>query len=191
MEIPATPAAFLTEFLPALVRSRDLGDATSVGSITVNVLGEGTWSLRLEGGELEVESAKMDDALVQLSLEAQDFEPLVVEPLRAFELEVQGSAHSGASKIFAQDPQVASAVRHLPGSVLLEIKDGDRRRRVLVTPGVRNADFDTADCVVSCDISDYLAVAGGQEPAMQLFLSGRLTVTGNVQLALALSGLFA
>lgn len=190
MHVPSAPGPFLTEFLPALAARASLAGVTSVGSITV-VVGEESWNLRLAAGKLEVAHVHEEDAFARIAIPPDDFAPLISEPIAARGSTLPSTVPAGAFKLFAQDPRIASAMRHLPGSVLLEVRDGENRRRILITPGLRAADFDSAECVISCDMEDYLDAATGRTPPMQLFMSGKLTLTGNVQLAMALSGLFA
>ena len=81
-------------------------------------------------------------------------------------------------------------VRHVPGSVLFVARDGERRHRLLVTPGRRVADLSSAECTIEVAKSDLIGADGKGVPPMQLFVAGKLRITGNIQIAMALAGIF-
>ncbi|MBM4361503.1 MAG: SCP2 sterol-binding domain-containing protein, partial [Deltaproteobacteria bacterium] len=88
-------------------------------------------------------------------------------------------------------PDTARLIRHVPGSVLVRVADAGAARRLLVTPGRRAARFEDAACTIDCSLSDLEdARAAGLSP-MQLFAQGKLRISGNVQIALALSAVLA
>jgi hypothetical protein len=189
-DIPEDPEVFVERYLPS--RAAALGDElsgiTSIGSVVLRVADAGTWSLRLVDGALEASRGMDDDALLQLTIGETDFVPLVVESLRRAEPARAGS-RPRALRALAIDARTARGLRHMPGSVLFVVVDGAAERRVLLTPGVGPAAFERADCTVTCGMEDYRSLQAGNADPMQLFASGRLRLSGNVQLALALSGL--
>jgi putative sterol carrier protein len=89
------------------------------------------------------------------------------------------------------DPETARLVRHVPGSLLFVLKEGDAKRRLLVTPGRRVADLDKAACTIECRMADFVAAEAGGVSPMQLFTSGKLRISGNLQIAMALAGVLA
>lgn len=192
---PSDPKSFFTHYLPArLAASPELASGiTSVGSVTCRILGDGEWSLRLEDGVLEVFAGSEDDVMLQVTVPAEDFEVLVVEPTRAI---ANGPPRpvphgGGALAALAVSAETARLVRRVPGSVLFIARDGDARRRLLVTPGRRSADMDSADCTIECALSDIVEMREKGGSPMQLFTLGKLRLKGNIQIAMALAGVFA
>lgn len=193
--VPPGPEEFFTRYLPGrLAASPELATGiTSVGSVTCRVLGAGEWSLRLNDGVLEVTRGMEEDVMLQVTLPAEDFETLVLTPTR----EIASGPHKpiphggGALAALAVNAETARLVRRVPGSVLFVAKDGEARRTVLVTPGIRAADLDSADCTIECALEDVVAMRAKRGSPMQLFTAGKLRLRGNVQIAMALAGVFA
>jgi hypothetical protein len=179
---------FIERTLPELLERGSLPPVSSVGSVTVRVPGVGEWSLRIDEGRLVVTRALEDDVIVQLTIPADDFCPLIVQGVQRASDPVK--AGRAFLKALSLDAETARLIRHVPGSILLEARDGPHVRKLLFTPGRRAANLDAADCTISCALSDLEAVQAGRARGMDLFTSGKLTLRGNVQLALALSGLF-
>ena len=84
-DIPSSPAAFFTSYLPARLAQVSLPRAASVGSVVFAVPGSGAYSFRLEGGKLAVESNARADAIVTVTIPAESFDPLVVRGAAALE----------------------------------------------------------------------------------------------------------
>jgi hypothetical protein len=190
---PPRPEGFFSDYLPrqfALVRAHAAGKS-SVGSLLFRVPEAGEWSLRLSDGELEVARGMEDDVMLQVTVALADFDVLVVEPVERI-IAAGGTAgpRGGSLRALLADAETARLVRHVPGSVLFVVKDVDDSRRMLVTPGRRPAEMDKAACTISCAIDDFFAAQSGAIPPMTLFAQGKLRVTGNVQIALALSAVF-
>jgi hypothetical protein len=188
--IPLEPEEFFSSYLPnrfAPVKNTYAGK-TSVDSVAFRV-GDAAWSYRLVDGELQMTREVEDDVVLQVSVPADDFVPLLVA---ASERRRTGASATGlpASSFRALkiDAETARLVRRVPGSVLFVARDGSDERRLLVTPGRRSTDFAAADCIIECDLDDFVrAESGGAQAAMQLFVAGKLRVKGNVQIAMALS----
>lgn len=172
--------------LAAVLRNR-----SSVGSVAFHVEGAGTWSLRLLDGVLEVGRDVEDDVVLQLLVTLDDFGPLVVSSVEQLsEDESSLAGRMSALKALSVDAETARLVRHVPGSVLLVVRDGDVRRRLLLSPGRREPNLDQADCTIECEYGDLLDVQAGRQDAMSLFVAGKLKLSGNVQIAMAMSSLF-
>lgn len=193
--VPSDPEEFFTRYLPGqLAGLPELATGiTSIGSVTCRVLGAGVWSLRLNDGVLEVTRGMEEDVMLQVTLPLEDFEVLVLTPTREIVSGPQKPiAHGGgALAALAVSAETARLVRRVPGSVLFVAKDGEARRRLLVTPGVRAADLESADCTIECALEDVVAMRAKGGSPMQLFTAGKLRLRGNVQLAMALAGVFA
>ena len=193
--VPSDPEAFFVRYLPGqLAASPELATGiTSIGSVTCRVLGAGEWSLRLNDGVLEVTRGMEDDVMLQVTMPAPDFEVLVLEPTRALvNAPPRPIPHGGgALAALAVSAETARLVRRVPGSVLFVAADGDARRRLLVTPGRRVADLDSAECTIECLLEDVVTMREKGGSPLQLFTAGKLRMKGNVQIAMALAGVFA
>jgi len=190
--VPSDPDAFFTSYLPArhAEAAARIAVTNSVGSVTARVLDAGEWSLRIDAGALRVVRGSDDDVMLQVTVTRADFEVLVREPLSAADVGRAPFARMGPLRALAADPETARLVRHVPGSVLLVAHDGPARHRLLLTPGRRKADLAAAECTIDCTLDDLRAAQAGVLPPMQLFVSGKLKIGGNVQIAMALAGIF-
>lgn len=189
--VPSDPDAFFTSYLPARFAevAAQLGVKASVGSVTARVLDAGEWSLRIDEGVLRIARGAEDDVMLQLTVTRADFDVLVREPL-AEAGEKARLVRVGPLRALAANPETARLVRHVPGSVLLVARDGPTKHRLLMTPGRRQADLERPDCTIDCALDDLRAANAGAVAPMQLFTSGKLRISGNVQIAMALAGLF-
>jgi hypothetical protein len=185
---PDSPAEFIEVYLPEVARSVPLPATSSIGSLTLRVLDAGEWSLRVDAGALSVTRCQEDDVVVQLTVPSADFGPLIVEGARR--AEDPARAGRGLLRALSLDAETARLIRHVPGSILLEARAGDRSHRLLFTPGRRTATLQSPECTIRCSLDDLVAVQTGMARGLDLFTSGRLQLSGNVQIALALSGLF-
>lgn len=191
---PSEPESFFCDYLPARFAAVAGGTAagvTSVGSLTFRVPSVGEWTLRLREGSLEVTRGMEDDVMLQVTIPEPDFSVLLVEPAERLAARgVTPSPRGTSLRALGADPETARLVRHVPGSLLFKVKDGPEVRCMLVTPGRRAATFEGAACTIECGIDDFLGAQAGGVPPMQLFVAGKLRITGNPQIAMALAAVF-
>jgi len=183
---------FVEDYLPS--RFAELGGnqppITSRASGVFRVVGSGEWSLRLEAGRLEIEKGMRDDCALQLSLHADDLEPLVKRLLDAAS-ESLGSLAASSLTALNWDEETVGLVKNIPGSALVLVHDDGADRQLLITPGHGLADFAAAACRIECRMSDLLEAQAKRESAMQLFMDGKILLHGDAQIALALGGVLA
>jgi hypothetical protein len=130
--------------------------------------------------------------MLQVTIPAEDFAVLISESVdRSVSRASSQSPNPGPLKALVAKPDTARMVRHVPGSLLFVARDGDIRRRILVTPGIRKASLESAECTIECALADMVDAQTKGLPPMQLFVAGKLKLTGNVQIAMALAGAFA
>jgi hypothetical protein len=189
--VPSEPDVFFTSYLPGRFAeaAAQLGVTRSVGSVTARVVDAGEWSLRIDDGALRVTRGADDDVMLQLTVSRADFDVLVREPLSQVDARAP-LTRVGPLRALAANPETARLVRHVPGSVLLVARDGPVEHRLLMTPGRRKAELASPDCTITCALDDLQAAYAGKVAPMQLFTSGKLRITGNVQIAMALAGMF-
>lgn len=194
MSVPSEPRAFFTEYLPAKVAAlkEKLAGKSSTGCLTFRVIGEGEWSLRITDGELVVRDGMDDDVIVQVSVPADDFVPLVVAGAREQEgKDIVPEKQVMAYKALSAPADRVKLVRSVPGSMAFVIRDGDTERRLAVTPGAQPHKIDAPDCRVECAMLDFVDMQSGKQQALQLVMQGRMKMVGNPQIPMALTGVFA
>ena len=209
MIVPDPPERFLVEFLPSFVAElgaapepaspRDEGRrarrSPSGAGIAVRVVGVGEWTLRLSDRKLLVASGVAEDVALQLSLRGEDFTPLIVAPVRRALETAPDSARALAARSFWTrlgrfDDETVDLLRRQDGRILVRIDDAGTSRNVALTPGVQQYSLDTAECCIDCELSALHEVQAKRQNPLDLFYEGRIRITGDAQIALAMAGLF-
>lgn len=187
--VPTDPTRFFAKFLPgAYERIREqFVHYSSPGSFGIRI-GMQAWSLRINDGSLEVTQSAEPDALMSLATSPGDFAALCSL------IAEDDSASDFPSAPFMWDAETAALVRQLPGLIVVEIEQDAASFRLVIGPGSRSTpdhELSDSDCRVRCKMSDLVEVRRGKQSPMQLFLDGKLQLSGNVQIALALGGLLS
>jgi putative sterol carrier protein len=190
MTVPRSPADFFEHYVPARFEDhqQSLGPVSSSGSLSFSVFETVQYSFRIEGGRLVVEHGVAQDCILQLSVSHEDFQAVVVraaeEQQRAIGSQVL------AFKALLADAERIALIRKSSGTLDLAIRDAKTVHHVFVTPGSAAPNLEAPACAVHCELPDFLALQAGTQHPMQLVMSGRIRITGNAHLAMALSGVF-
>ncbi len=193
MTVPETPAQFFTEYVPARFESVKSGLAgkTSAGSMVFRVEGVGEWSMRLENGELRVQDGTQDDVIIQVTMSADDFGPIMVQGAVMQEGEtVKPEQQVMAFKALTVDSERAKLVKNIAGTVAFVIDDAGKKHQLAITPGTGAPKLDAPDCRLECKMSDFIDMQTGKQNPMQLAMSGKIKIVGNAQIPMALSSVF-
>lgn len=192
MDIPEKPLDFFTQYVPA--RFAEMKDAlagkTSSGSMTFHIGGtEQSWSFRVRDGGLLIEDGVQDDVVIQVTVPEKDFVAIVVDGARHHEGKVSDSVL--AFRALNIEEEKVNMVRNVQGTVAFIITDDDEERRLAITPGKATPAIDAPDCRLECQMSDFIDMQTGKVQPMQLAMSGKLRMVGNVQIPMALSAVLA
>lgn len=207
MIIPESPERFFLELLPALFAAQlgavepDPAGARprrepSGAGVVARVVGAGEWTLRLVERELRVTPGVAPDAALQLSLRAEDFVPLVVEPMRRALAAEEGApgAALAARSLWARlgrfDEETAELLRRQEGRILIRVEDAGTPRVVALTPGTAEWSLDSAECFIDCELTALHEVQARRTNPLDLFYDGHIRITGDAKIALAMAGLF-
>jgi predicted lipid carrier protein YhbT len=193
MSVPSDPKEFFTRYVPERFAAvvADFTGKTSAGSLAFDIGEAGAWSFRLENGALAVEPGVAADAILRISVAPADFEPLVVKSAARF----AGAPAALERQLIALraldlDAERAQLIRGIAGSVAIVVVDQGVPSRIVLTPGSAAPNLDAPDCELSVDLEDFLALQQGRQNPIELLMANRLRISGNAQIALALSGLF-
>jgi putative sterol carrier protein len=192
-DVPESPKEFFTEYVPA--RFEDMKDQleghTSAGSIVFHV-GDEAWHFRLSGGELELGEGMTDDAILQVTVGADDFESIMVEGARMQEGDDAAPENEVmAFRAVTIAAEKANLVRNVKGNVAFHINDDGEVRQLTITPGVQERNAETPDCKLELLMSDFIEMQTGKANPMQLTMSGKMKIVGNPQIPMALSAVFS
>ncbi len=153
MSVPDSPAEFFTQYIPQRFEAVKAGLAgkSSSGCMTFRVLDGGEWSLRLTDGELSISEGMEDDAIIQITVSGQDFQPIFVQSAVQQEGEpIKPEAQVMAFKALTIDSERAKLVRDVVGSVAFVVADGDNFHKLIITPGTAAPKLEDADCRLEC-----------------------------------------
>lgn len=192
-DVPETPKEFFTGYIPRRFESvkQALAGKSSSGSMVFRVQGAGEWSMRLNAGELVVESGQQDDVILQVTVSQDDFKPIFVQGAVMQEGEpIRPEQQVMAFKALTADEERAKLVRGISGTVAFVIDDGGEQHMLAITPGSAAPKLDAPDCRLECKMSDFIDMQTGKQNPMQLAMSGKIRIVGNAQIPMALSGVF-
>jgi putative sterol carrier protein len=171
-----------------------LGAVTSPGAVVFRVGERPPMAVRLAAGTLAIDEGLPADAIVQVSLADADFEPILV---RGAELihELDGGASANPDrqlavlKALTLDRERIDLIRGVQGSVAFVLAAGTAEHRVVLTPGSATPNLAATECTVRCAISDFLAMQRGAANPFELMMNGKIQISGNAQIPMALSAL--
>jgi hypothetical protein len=191
-EVPSSPEAFFSQYIPARFASLTGFEAvSSPGSIVFAVPGAGAWAFRMRAGRLLQEPGDVTDAVVRITVPEESFEPIVVrgtERLAALDLSLERQMI--AFRALTLDAERAAMIRSVAGSVSFAVLDGASTHRVYVTPGGGEPNVARPECEVSCEADAFWGLQTGTTNPLELLMSGKLRISGDAQIPMALSSLF-
>ncbi|HET9956031.1 MAG TPA: SCP2 sterol-binding domain-containing protein [Polyangiaceae bacterium] len=196
--IPRSPQDFFQIWLPSAfgpVAAKPSGSGqtsappNSPGALVFWIGDEAPFALRLSAGKLRVERALAPDCVVQVILSEADFEPVIVRGAEA--LMAQGNPEKQLSVLHALslDKERVELIRGVPGSVAFVLPAGAVEHRIVLTPGVRPKALGPTECTVRCALNDFLGMQRGEANPFDLMMNGRLQISGDAQIPMALSSL--
>ena len=190
--IPHDPEQFFRIWLPETFAPGALGLASNSapGAVVFRIGTRESLAVRLSGGAIATANGVPEDTIVQVSLDEQDFGPVIV---RGAEL----LAASGAEdqrlfvlKALTLESDRVELIRGVPGSVAFVLSEGATQHRIVLTPGTRPPPSE-AECTVRCALSDFLALQRGEANPFELMMNGKIQIAGDAQIPLALSSLLS
>lgn len=193
-QVPRDPDTFFRTYVrESFSELREtLGEVSSPGAVVFRIGARAPLAVRLTRGELEVNEGLPEDAIVQITLSDEDFEPILV---RGAELLLeQAGAQSperrlAVLKALTLDPERIELIRGVRGSVAFVLTDDAREHRVVITPSNSEPSLEASECTVRCKLADFLAMQRGAANPFELMMNGKIQISGDAQIPMALSSL--
>ncbi|MGC4091832.1 MAG: SCP2 sterol-binding domain-containing protein [Polyangiaceae bacterium] len=88
------------------------------------------------------------------------------------------------------DAERVGLIRGVVGSVAFYLRSDAGEHQLLLTPGTQSANAAAPECSVRCQLSDFLAMQRGDANPFELMMSGKIAISGDAQIPMALSSLF-
>ncbi|MFZ5895980.1 MAG: SCP2 sterol-binding domain-containing protein [Myxococcota bacterium] len=192
-EVPTDPTQFFTAWLPAAFEplAARLGAQNSPGALVFQVGDGAPLAIRIDQGRIVVATGSPNDAIAQVRLSEGAFEPIIVRGARMLSsAETSGETHLLVLRALTLDAERIALIRGVVGSVAFILTDDSGEHRLLLTPGTQAPNLTAPECSVRCPLADFLAMQRGETNPFELMMSGKITISGDAQIPMALSSLF-
>jgi hypothetical protein len=179
------PKAFFEDWLPKTFAEAGEGtDISAAAEFTVLVeVGADGWWLALEQGKLSVtQPARAEEATFRIRTDPVSFEKLLTESLALLD------NRKPKLQALRLDAETRKLLVNVPQGLKLVVDGETWRAEVAFSPG--RVDPAESGCTLTCAMADLRDVQAGRANPMELFMNGRLKLDGNVEIAMALGGLF-
>ena len=189
--VPQDPDAFFGSYVPETFAriAEPLRAVTSSGSIVFRIGAREPFAFRLVQGQIIALRAMPEDTLVQVTLAEEDFESILVRGAEQLELRQGAPEHKlAAFRALMIDAERAMLIRSVQGSLALELSDS-RTHRLVLTPSTRAVNS-VAECTVRCALTDFWSMQRGEANPFELMMNGKIQISGDAQIVMALSSLF-
>jgi len=192
MNIPSSPEPFFTHYIPQRFSGLPgFEKVSSLGSVVFAVPEVGRWSFQLRAGQLSCEPGFASDTLVRITIPQSSFEPIVVRGTeRMAGLALAPEKQMLAFRALTLDAERVAQIRAVTGSVSFAVVDGKDSHRVYVTPGSAEPNLARPECEISCESEAFWGLQTGAQNPIELLMNGKIKITGEAQVAMALSSLF-
>ncbi len=192
MDVPVSPEAFFTQYIPARFSGLPgFERVSSEGSAVFTVPEVGVWAFRLRTGQLTVEPGVAEDAVVRITVPQASFEPIVVRGTeRMAGLALSPDKQMLAFRALTLDAERIAQIRSVTGSVCFAVRDAAVTHRLYVTPGRAEPNLAAPECEISCEAEAFWGLQTGAQNPIELLMSGKIKIAGDAQIPMALSSLF-
>lgn len=192
MSIPTSPEPYFTQYIPQRFSGLPgFENVSSLGSIAFAVPEVGRWSFQLRKGQLSCEPGLANDCIVRITIPEASFEPIVVRGTeRLAGLTLAPEKQMLAFRALTLDAERVAQVRAVVGSVSFAVLDGTNNHRIYVTPGNAEPNLAQPECEISCESEAFWGLQTGTQNPFELLMNGKIKITGQAQIPMALSSLF-
>lgn len=191
--VPVDPSAFFGRWLPEAFEplAARLSAQSSPGALVFQVGEQAPLALRIELGRLATSPGVPNDTIAQVRISEGAFEPIIVRGAEMLSAEHKsGESHLLVLRALTLDAERVALIRGVPGSVAFVLKSGVEEHRLLLTPGTQTPNVQAPECTVRCELEDFLAMQRGETNPFELMMNGKIQLSGDAQIPMALSSLF-
>jgi len=192
MSVPSSPESYFTQYIPERFSGLPgFERVSSLGSVLFAMPGVGLWSFQLREGRLLCTLGIESDSVVRITIPQESFEPIVVRGTeRLAGLSLSPEKEMLAFRALTLDAERLAQIRSVTGSVSFAVLDGQSSHRVYVTPGSGEPNLARPECEISCEAEAFWGLQTGAQNPIELLMSGKIKISGEAQIAMALSSLF-
>jgi hypothetical protein len=191
-QVPNTPYEFFNDWLPRAFEpfAAQLAQKNSPGALVFQVGEQAPIAVRIEVGRIAVSSGVPEDTIAQIRISDGAFEPIIVRGAELLTFDPKHpEPHLLVLRALTLDAERIALIRGVVGSVAFVLKADALIHQLLLTPGTQVANALAPECSVRCELSDFLAMQRGETNPFELMMSGKIAISGDAQIPMALSSL--
>lgn len=191
--VPVDPAEFFGRWLPEAFEplAARMATQSSPGALVFQVGEHAPLALRIELGRITTSEGVPSDTIAQVRISEGAFEPIIVRGAEMLSAEQKSSeSHLLVLRALTLDAERVGIIRSVPGSVAFMLKGAAEEHRLLLTPGTQTPNVQAPECTVRCQLEDFLAMQRGETNPFELMMNGKIQISGDAQIPMALSSLF-
>jgi ubiquinone biosynthesis protein UbiJ len=163
------------------MRESDPGRAIADCALFAEV-GGNSWTVSVVSGQLQVVDGPKLPFTFRLRAGLQAFNRLIASSVSTRDAEAR------LSRALRLDAETVRLIAAVPGALRIRVTDTSGPLDIIVGPS--KADFERPSCTVTCSIGDFEDLQAERQNPMDMFLSGRLALEGDLEVAMALGGVF-
>lgn len=182
-ELPDNPHDFFTAIVPERFGEVGKGIAQGPGSVCFDILGHGQWSLEIIEEQVKVTDGRNDDTLVHISLDGAEWQAAV----RRITEGGSGPLSSDGLSNMMSNPAMASTLKAAQGTLKLVTQTDGGDSWVAVTFGGAEPNLDAPRATLSMSSEVAEQMAAGEANPQELFMSGKIQITGDMMMLMQLA----
>lgn len=188
-----TPAAFFKAVEDALANEPAPAGA-SPEKLVFHVDGEagGSWSMGFVGGRLKIDEGAGPGAPLQVSATTHDFRAFIAGEIRdAIKARSGGKGQIDAKKMarLFRVTEKTDQVKAFSGDLQLRMDDGAKSYKLTLTFGGGTPKPAAPTTTIKMELSDFLALTAGELNPQAAFFAGKISLDGDMNLAMGLMAL--
>jgi len=188
-QVPHDPELFFTEWLAQSFEGLPgFAEQSARGAVVFQVGTRDPVSVRATQGKLEITRSVPADVIVQVNVAESDFVPVMVQGAELVS-QAEPERRLMVLKALSLDEERIAGIREVRGSLAFVLQATGGEHRVVLTPGNAPPELVTPQCTVRCQLADFLALQRGETNPFELMMNGKIQISGDAQIPMALSSL--
>jgi hypothetical protein len=189
LAVPQSPDEFFRVWLPQRFEpfAARLGQASSPGSVAFHIGDRAPLNVSLVQGALRVADGIPDDTLLQVSVPEADFTPVLVRGAELIQDSSDPDRQLAVLRALTLDAERAAMIKGIRGNVAFVLAADPAEHRIVLTAGAGARSLEATECTIRCALADFLAMQLGSTNPIELMMSGKIQISGDAQIPMALS----
>jgi len=190
IQIPDTPDEFFTKVLVAEFadQASDI-EGDGPGAVCFSLTDLGSWSLIIKGGEMTATKGRDDDTLVEITMDGSDWKASAERMLGGGMGPLAGDGGGGGITSVLGNPTAATTLKAAQGTMKMVTKTDGDDEWIAITFGGAEANIDSPRATITMPQEVAEEMQGGNANPQELFMSGKIQITGDMMMLMQLAPL--